>query len=101
MSITGHHRVAICFRESEQSLLRVPQSDREFINLSTQPQPQVCRDLIVSTASGVQLAPEVANHLHQARFDECMHVFCRWLVEITGAGLAAFKNRLERGLDPP
>ena len=100
MSIAGNHRVAISFRKIEQSLLRVPQGDREFINLSPQPQAQVCRYLIASTASGVQLAPEVTNHLHQACFDECVHVFCRLFVEITGAGLAVFENRLERGLDP-
>ena len=48
----------------------------------------------------MELTAQVANHLHQARFDECVHIFRRLLVEIMGAGLTAFENRLERGLDP-
>src|SRR5207237_10200685 len=100
MGIAGNHRVAICLREIEQSLLRVPQGDREFINFSTQPEAQVCGYLIVSTTSRVQLAPQVTNHFHEARLDECVHVFCRLLIEIIGARLAVTSNHLERGLNP-
>ena len=60
----------IGFRKFEQGLLGVPQQILNAIDFRSQPQSQIRRDLIVTTATRVQLATQVANDLSQSRFDK-------------------------------
>ncbi len=75
MRVPGDDSVAMRFGKIKQSHLRVAHCRCKAINFVAQPQTQIRRDLIVSAASGVQLATRVANHFHQPRLDERMHIF--------------------------
>jgi hypothetical protein len=66
-----------------------------LIDLFAHPHAKVCRNLIVSTASGMQFPPGIADQCHQARLDEGMDILCRNLIQVPVMSACLFENCLK------
>jgi len=75
MRVAGKNRVDAGVRFSDECLAERGDAGVEVIDRVERPQPQVCRDLIVARAAGVQLAGETTHLVVEQALHESVHVF--------------------------
>ena len=86
-------RHGICarrFRLLHESRRELCQQFCDLVDLLAHIQPQVSRNLLVATSTGMELESHLAGNLDQSMLDVVMHVFDRRVV--------SFRNTLTRDL---
>ena len=75
MRESRHDGVGMSCGEFDDTRLQTREFRGDCVKLSAEKQPQVCRHLIISRASGVKFFAGIADQLCQARFDIHVYVF--------------------------
>jgi hypothetical protein len=73
--VTGHDGIAGFTSLCQESLGPRDQSFHDLLDLGADIKAQVSRDLLVAGATGVQLATEIADAVHERQLNEVVDVF--------------------------
>src|SRR5947209_14615779 len=92
MRVAWNHSRSVLFRQVNERALRVAELLLNVINFGPQPEPQVRRHLIISTATRVKLPACVANELNQTRFNKRVDIFRRQFIKISRIRLCTFDD---------
>src|SRR5262249_14283919 len=98
MGVPGQNNLLISLGKKEKRCLRLAQETIQLIDFPPQPEAKVSCDLIVAAAARMQFATCGAKHFYQTRFDERMHVFRIWIIQVELFRQTTFKYLLERRL---
>ena len=75
--VRGDDDVEIAVAPSDKRLLQLGEQDVEPIDRVANPEPEIGRDLVVSTSRRMQFSPDVAKFVGQRLFDVHVNVFKR------------------------
>ena len=75
MRVAWHHRGGFCLGAVDQRLLQVAHFLIEAVDRAAQPQPQICRDLIIARPRGMEAPRRRPDQVGQPRFDIHVNVF--------------------------
>ena len=92
MGITGQDAITIVIAPAYECLLQVDDPRVDLIDCFAAPQPQIGRNLVIATACGVKLSPDVADSLDQRTLDVQMDV-----LKVDFVFEAALLNNLANG----
>src|SRR5260221_4329096 len=96
--VTGNNRIAFLLREGNQRALQVSNLEFRSADFRDEPQPNVGGDLVIATASRVQLLARCADLPNQRRLNVHVDVFAIKIpLEFAGFNLAL--NGTQAALD--
>src|SRR5579884_1367565 len=74
MRVSRHGSIAGLLRTIHEHAAKLSQLVAQLINRSSKIEPQVCRDLLITAASAVQLVSHFADQRDKLRLDEVMYI---------------------------